>query len=73
MTSKFPTRKLGEDGKWILEEPPVDSPAEIRAYAIKYWRGILTHTFPDGRPGYSVEAREQALQKLEELGEPVSN
>ena len=72
MTIKFPRRKLNDDGEWIIETPPVD-PVAARQHSIEYWRQILTSKYPDGRPGSTPDAREQARQKLEELGEPVSN
>lgn len=78
MTLKFPTRRLGEDGKWIHETPPVVpiapvDPAVERQASIDYMREIWNAKSPNGKPAYMPGTRERARQRLEELGEPVSN
>ena len=67
-TNHIPRRRMGDDGKWIIEGPQIDSAAE-RQWQIKSLRKILTATWPNGRLLYTADLRELALQKLKELGE----
>ena len=69
----IPRRRMGDDGKWIVEGPPIDLPLGqthlLAQRQIKNLRSILTATWPNGRPSYTQDAREWARKKLKELGE----
>ena len=64
----IPRRRMGDDGKWIIEGPPIDWAVELQRQS-EYLRKICNDTWPNGRPLYTPKIREWARKKLEELGE----